>query len=302
MNKENNQYNNNLSYIFSNDIHKIDIETKKNADNKEILNNNNEKKFEYDNQYMTNFNYNTINKYQSMNMYSQGGYSNSNSYSNHIPIPIPNTNYNNNYNNNHHTNLNITNNAYQSISKHKNNNTQKNQTICKFHLTNTCMKGNNCNFSHDMKSLPCKFFHALGYCDKGNDCSFGHIRFMSEKEVFVFIENNIDFINELNRKIGRTNIDEFYKEYMKINQKHYMNSVIPDEYDRNDRNDGMYVGMNRSIGNVYNNMNMNSNMIGFDYNFNTNLNINKKVDSIENIIDDKKLIPNRDVNPFEINY
>jgi hypothetical protein len=73
-----------------------------------------------------------------------------------------------------------------------------------------------------MKGLPCKFFHALGYCDKGNECNFSHSRLSTEKEVFSFIENNTDFINELIRKIGRTNIDEFYYEYMKINQKHYM--------------------------------------------------------------------------------
>ncbi len=242
MNKENNQLCN-LSYIFKNDMEKIDSDSIKNNEMKDFYANDQLK-------YTGNvYNTNTHSQYKNMNY--NYGYNTNSSFSS---FPDKNRNINQfpdnniipswtNSNSTKHRNFSFPNTIQQSNNLPLNSNTyhqsvtksqykSQSQTICKFFLTNSCTKGNKCTYSHDMKGLPCKFFHALGYCDKGNECSFSHSRLSTEKEVFSFIENNIDFINELIRKIGRTNIDEFYYEYMKINQKHYMNSIIPDEYDR----------------------------------------------------------------------
>lgn len=312
MNKENNQLCN-LSYIFKNDIEEIDSDSIKNNEKKDFLNNDQLK-------YTGNANStNTHSQYNNMN-YNYGYNTNSGFLSlpdkNRIINQFPDNKNNNNtipsWTSNNSTkhrnfsfpntiqqsnNLPLSNNTYhQSVTKSQYKSQSQSQTICKFFLTNSCTKGNKCTYSHDMKGLPCKFFHALGYCDKGNECNFSHSRLSTEKEVFSFIENNTDFINELIRKIGRTNIDEFYYEYMKINQKHYMNSIIPDEYDRS-----MSIGMTgkNNINNMSNEKtNTNMNII---INTNTSIeNINDEENKIK--IDNRKLIPNGNINPFEMNY
>jgi hypothetical protein len=41
--------------------------------------------------------------------------------------------------------------------------------ICKFYLDNRCTF-ENCRFSHDLKTLPCKFYHVLGWCRHNETC------------------------------------------------------------------------------------------------------------------------------------
>lgn len=107
--------------------------------------------------------------------------------------------------------------------------------LCKYYLSNCCFKGDNCTFSHELRKFPCKFYHALGYCDKGHKCSFNHQRFNSDDEVNVFISHNIDFLNELICKIGRTNMDDFYFKYIRDRQSKVASNsnamMIPNQFE-----------------------------------------------------------------------
>lgn len=40
--------------------------------------------------------------------------------------------------------------------------------LCKFFLTGSCHKGQNCTFSHNLSDFPCKYLHATGHCEKGD--------------------------------------------------------------------------------------------------------------------------------------
>lgn len=124
-----------------------------------------------------------------------------------------------------------TKNNYKNNYKDKGFERRKPQEICKYYLGNSCSKGNKCTFSHNLKSVPCKFYHALGYCDKGNRCQFGHTRLLSEEEIFTFIKSNKPFLDELLLKIGKTNMDEFYNKYK---QENGISSNHSNEFIRNE--------------------------------------------------------------------
>lgn len=123
-----------------------------------------------------------------------------------------------------------TNHGNSSYQGNKIRHNYKSDQLCKFFITGSCHKGNSCHFSHDLKKFPCKYYHALGYCDKANFCPFSHFRLLTEKDIFNFIEANIDFLNELNMKIGWNNMDEFYRKYLQLNKPTPSTTVPEDLY------------------------------------------------------------------------
>ncbi|ARF09904.1 zinc-finger protein [Indivirus ILV1] len=51
--------------------------------------------------------------------------------------------------------------------------TNKNNIPCRFFASNSCTKGDLCEFRHSYKDIPCSFF-AKGNCTRGNKCKYGH--------------------------------------------------------------------------------------------------------------------------------
>lgn len=51
--------------------------------------------------------------------------------------------------------------------------TNHRSTICKFFLTNSCKKGDDCNFSHNIRKFPCKAYHIRNNCTR-KVCTFSH--------------------------------------------------------------------------------------------------------------------------------
>jgi hypothetical protein len=54
------------------------------------------------------------------------------------------------------------------------------EEICKFYLSGVCQKGEDCIYSHDTKSFPCRFFF-LGVC-RQEKCKFSHEGEISEEK------------------------------------------------------------------------------------------------------------------------
>lgn len=143
---------------------------------------------------------------------------------------------------------NLKDNPYQQhVNNEYNKDIKSSEQLCKFYLNNCCTKGISCPFSHNLKKFPCKFFHGLGYCDKGLSCPFSHLRLMTETQVFRFINDNIEFLNELMRKIGKTNMDEFYMSYNKSHN--LMNNEITTIPKLVDNTDKIYPQKESSIYN-----------------------------------------------------
>ncbi|KRH93443.1 Polyadenylation factor I complex, subunit, Yth1 (CPSF subunit) [Pseudoloma neurophilia] len=45
--------------------------------------------------------------------------------------------------------------------------------ICKFYLSNSCTRGENCTFSHDLRKIPCRSFHLRKNCNR-KICTYSH--------------------------------------------------------------------------------------------------------------------------------
>ena len=86
--------------------------------------------------------------------------------------------------------------------------------LCKFFLSGKCLKGDKCLYSHELREIPCKFYHGLGFCENFQNCPFSHER-LDMEGIKEFIKANEDFLRETKNKYGRTNMDEFYNEYLK---------------------------------------------------------------------------------------
>lgn len=86
--------------------------------------------------------------------------------------------------------------------------------LCKYFLTNCCVKGADCVYSHDTKKFPCKYLHGTGFCSSGNDCRFSHIR-LTPDQIPKFIRENDQFMHEVYTTSGRTNLGEFYLNFLK---------------------------------------------------------------------------------------
>jgi hypothetical protein len=63
--------------------------------------------------------------------------------------------------------------------------------ICKFYLSGNCHK-QNCVFSHDLASYPCKFYHISMNCQKLLTCPFNHGKFPSSEAADKFIKENFE--------------------------------------------------------------------------------------------------------------
>jgi len=46
--------------------------------------------------------------------------------------------------------------------------------VCQFLLKGSCLKGEACAFSHNLKLVPCKFMVCTGRCQNGASCRFSH--------------------------------------------------------------------------------------------------------------------------------
>lgn len=76
---------------------------------------------------------------------------------------------------------------------------------CKFFLKNSCTKGNECTYSHDLgNAKQCKF-HMLGYCKKGKNCSFLHLNCNVQFKEIVYdnADSKIDKIIQMEMELER---------------------------------------------------------------------------------------------------
>ncbi|KAL5803061.1 hypothetical protein ACOSQ4_031366 [Xanthoceras sorbifolium] len=49
----------------------------------------------------------------------------------------------------------------------------KSKPCCHF-TRNSCMKGDDCPFDHQLSKYPCNNFVTNGFCNRGNNCMFSH--------------------------------------------------------------------------------------------------------------------------------
>ena len=82
--------------------------------------------------------------------------------------------------------------------------------LCKFFLTGSCHRGAQCTYSHNLSDYPCKYLHATGSCEKGDLCKFSHKIFQSVDEINRFIDDNEQFLNDLLRDKGKTNLGDYF--------------------------------------------------------------------------------------------
>jgi hypothetical protein len=59
---------------------------------------------------------------------------------------------------------------------------KKENEICKYHLVGACQKGENCIYSHDFSTFPCKYFHLENEC-RDKLCRFSHSAISEEKKM-----------------------------------------------------------------------------------------------------------------------
>lgn len=85
--------------------------------------------------------------------------------------------------------------------------------LCKFFLTGNCHRGKDCDFSHNTSDFPCKYLHSTGSCEKGNQCRFSHKILQNMDQITKFMEDNEDFLNELQQKKGKTNLGEYFLKF-----------------------------------------------------------------------------------------
>lgn len=52
-------------------------------------------------------------------------------------------------------------------------NPERQMPVCKFFLSNSCLKGENCSFLHDLRRVPCRAYHIRKNCHR-RICTFSH--------------------------------------------------------------------------------------------------------------------------------
>ena len=126
----------------------------------------------------------------------------------------------------------------------------KNKELCKFFLSGNCMKGEKCLYSHNLKEIPCKFFHGRGFCEQLNNCLFSHERLMNKEEINNFIKTNENFLIETKKIFGRTNLDDFFEEYLKNNKIKENNNneikMIPESIENEENENNINKQNNRN--------------------------------------------------------
>ncbi|CAH8300121.1 unnamed protein product, partial [Eruca vesicaria subsp. sativa] len=45
---------------------------------------------------------------------------------------------------------------------------------CRYFATQSCMKGDDCPYDHDLSKYPCNNFVTNGFCRRGDKCLFSH--------------------------------------------------------------------------------------------------------------------------------
>lgn len=48
------------------------------------------------------------------------------------------------------------------------------EEVCRFYIARSCRRGADCDYSHDLKKVLCKYYHLQGYCADGDECDFSH--------------------------------------------------------------------------------------------------------------------------------
>ena len=71
-----------------------------------------------------------------------------------------------------------------------------NSKLCKYIVTNTCQRGADCDYSHDLSIFPCKYLHGTGFCEKGQACKFSH-KILNNDEIQKFMKENEEFLLEI---------------------------------------------------------------------------------------------------------
>lgn len=148
--------------------------------------------------------------------------------------------------------------------------------LCKFFLTGNCSKGDDCLYSHNTSNFPCKYFHAVGFCEKGTECRFlsfyfrfSHSR-LTDDDIKTFIETNEEFMNELYRHNGTSNMNDYYFQYIKEkksqNIKEYLENLkvpstamLPPTTSLLNINQLPNSYMSRTVTNMGNNQGLNQN-------------------------------------------
>ena len=106
------------------------------------------------------------------------------------------------------------------------------QELCKFYLTKNCLRGKDCNFSHDTKEFPCKYLHGTGRCEKGENCIFKH-DLLNETEIKKFMQENEEFLMKVLTDTGSTNLAGYFLNYLEekklkeIEAKEPKNAMLP---------------------------------------------------------------------------
>lgn len=65
------------------------------------------------------------------------------------------------------------------------------------------MKGDSCLFSHDLKSVPCRFFYLYHKCLQGESCKYAHD--MAQADAEAYFEQERKEEEERNRKLAEEN-------------------------------------------------------------------------------------------------
>ncbi|CDW72694.1 family protein [Stylonychia lemnae] len=92
--------------------------------------------------------------------------------------------------------------------------TYMNSKLCKYIVTNTCHRGADCDYSHDLHLFPCKYLHGTGFCEKGQGCKFSH-KLLANEEIQKFMQENEEFLMEIRQKQGKTNLSDYFERYIK---------------------------------------------------------------------------------------
>lgn len=106
------------------------------------------------------------------------------------------------------------------------------QELCKFFLTKNCLRGKDCNFSHDTKEFPCKYLHGTGRCEKGETCIFKH-DLLNKDEIKKFMVENEEFLLKVFQETGKTNLAGYFIEYLEekrvkeIEAREPKNAMLP---------------------------------------------------------------------------
>ena len=126
--------------------------------------------------------------------------------------------------------------------------------------------------------------------------SFSHDRLTAE-QLMDFIKDNESFLMETKQQFGRTNMDDFFNEYLKQKKKNVPDHLMmPDILKNTDDNENIEVNKNiKSQNELLNMLPMGFSMIAFNPKLVSQLNINFN-QNIENIVKNQIISTNKEQN------